>query len=147
MSSNSLLKDINVTLLLAFPAYPNLSNSQNCFSWYLNFPVPMQCFSILALVQIPHTRQPGTERHSAYWMANRHTRNSLCQGRTFLFSHPPPPRHPKKMASESTSLSLKATHLLVSDCSCFPLQGAAHLVELWLRKQGKKCVDRGRDSL
>lgn len=76
------------------------------------------------------------------------TREILCAREgLFFFLTPPPPRHPKKMASESTSLSLKATHLLVSDCSCFPLQGAAHLVELWLRKQGKKCVDRGRDSL
>jgi len=39
-----------------------------------------QCKLFILLLQIPHTRQPGTERHSAYWMANRLSKNPLCPG-------------------------------------------------------------------
>lgn len=63
---------------LLFSAYPTAKSANLDTYHLLNFPAPVHCFNSLSPIQIPHTRQPGTERHSAYWMASRLTRIPLC---------------------------------------------------------------------
>lgn len=104
-----------VTLLHAYPtlflpSYFSLSEQLSRHDTYSSFGFPglTQAFLSCFFVQIPHTRQPVTERHSAYWMANRLARRSFYL--KWLWS---------------ASLSLKGAHLLFSDCSSSLMHGAA----------------------
>lgn len=73
-------------------------------AWFLaSFKFPLlqfKSFILTAFLQIPHTRQPGTERHSGYWTASRLTRMKPVQAQG-------------------------VARQLVTDCTCPLLRGAA----------------------
>lgn len=63
-------------------------------------------------LQIPHTRQPGMERHSAYWMSSCLKRRSLCQEGHFSLL----------IALDCQFEPQRGALLLVFECGSFPLQ-------------------------